>query len=637
MEDDSYACPPEFNHHGQSASPSREPCLPFANKTAAQSQLEELGRTVAAMQEFIEMEQVRRQEREQRQCEEARCVQEEARKAEEEHAARKAEKQWKHKEEQMGMAKAVEVQVAVRSPILTTRGYSGGDAYRRFKNLMPAKSVVTREAQRLVVDAAELVPGDLVLLCDGDRVPADIRLVTAVDLKENTEREWVEAVKRYQGEESGREENQVQKNYVRRRRKGQGSSVQGKEKEAKGTDESMGEGGAEPETGENEELPSPVVGDKRKHTEGQTDRESVEEEQEQDREEGYPWEGLQERELRDYINFFEKERDDNYELQLILHREEKRNKTKAEIANPTMHIPLTENPFAPLEKEEDLATYFAEKYCASKEDQEMEVGEGDEEGEEKKNKKLKGRRLQKYKPTPILEEQGKGKDQEGADKFLSSIAHLGIQLRALEAQNAHLVDLNREMSLRTVTVRDIQCSDQDKLWERARMEASTLLHSRAVIPIRRDPLAKQWKVAVHEDLSIPRWQRGQKREDLLKKISKGGEAVFMGLAGEQPKEGGGVLGEAQVREEGKEQTQFDARPLLICLDHKAELQNGLRWKPWWWLTEVTVTALGSDAMMTQNAVALATLLDSQVMAQEAEELPTLLSPFEGEPKISSSS
>ncbi|GBG92148.1 hypothetical protein CBR_g54449 [Chara braunii] len=456
-------------------------------------------------------------------------------------------------------------------------------------------------------------------------------------VQENIERGWVEAVKKYQGEEREREESQAQKTYVRRRRRGQSVHEQIKVKEMEGTDESMGEGGAGQALGENEELSGAAVGGKRKHIEGQKDRESVDEEQERDLEEGYPWEGLQEDELRKYIEIFEKQRDDNYELQLILQKEELKNKTKAEAASPSLHILLSENPFAPLEKEEEVATYFAEKYCAAKEDQEMEGGEREGVSTERKNKMPKGRQLQKYKPTSVLEEQGKGKGQEDAGKVLSTVAQLGIQLQALEAQNARLTDQNKEAALRTVTVRDIQCNDQDTLWVRARREASILLLSRAVIPIRRDSLANQWEVAVHEDLSVPRWQLGQKREDLLKKISKEGEPVFMGLPGELQRGGGAVHGETLEGEGGKDQPQYDTRPLLICLDHKTEIQDGLMWKPWWWLTELPVTALGSDSKMAQNVVVLASLLESEAMAREAEELPTLLSPFEGEAEVSSSS
>lgn len=44
------------------------------------------------------------------------------------------------------------------------------------RRMMPNRAVVVRDAERCDIDAADLVPGDLVLVEAGDRVPADIRL-----------------------------------------------------------------------------------------------------------------------------------------------------------------------------------------------------------------------------------------------------------------------------------------------------------------------------------------------------------------------------------------------------------------------------------------------------------------------------
>ncbi|CAI5537563.1 unnamed protein product, partial [Closterium sp. Naga37s-1] len=51
-----------------------------------------------------------------------------------------------------------------------------------FRQLIPATSRVLRNGRVQVVDASELVPGDVVELSDGDKVPADIRLIHATDL-----------------------------------------------------------------------------------------------------------------------------------------------------------------------------------------------------------------------------------------------------------------------------------------------------------------------------------------------------------------------------------------------------------------------------------------------------------------------
>lgn len=48
---------------------------------------------------------------------------------------------------------------------------------------MPNKCTVLRDGHEQKVEAHELVPGDLVRLYIGDRVPADIRIIETFDLK----------------------------------------------------------------------------------------------------------------------------------------------------------------------------------------------------------------------------------------------------------------------------------------------------------------------------------------------------------------------------------------------------------------------------------------------------------------------
>lgn len=49
--------------------------------------------------------------------------------------------------------------------------------------LIPTKCHVIRDGYHNVIDAGEVVCGDVVLLADGDRVPADLRIITSDDLK----------------------------------------------------------------------------------------------------------------------------------------------------------------------------------------------------------------------------------------------------------------------------------------------------------------------------------------------------------------------------------------------------------------------------------------------------------------------
>jgi sodium/potassium-transporting ATPase subunit alpha len=52
-----------------------------------------------------------------------------------------------------------------------------------FKKMVPKKSKVLRDGHWAILNAEELVPGDVVELNDGDQVPADIRVVFAQDMK----------------------------------------------------------------------------------------------------------------------------------------------------------------------------------------------------------------------------------------------------------------------------------------------------------------------------------------------------------------------------------------------------------------------------------------------------------------------
>ncbi|NXN15961.1 ATP4A ATPase, partial [Indicator maculatus] len=52
-----------------------------------------------------------------------------------------------------------------------------------FKNLVPQQATVIREGSKLQVNASELVVGDLVEIKGGDRVPADIRIISSQGCK----------------------------------------------------------------------------------------------------------------------------------------------------------------------------------------------------------------------------------------------------------------------------------------------------------------------------------------------------------------------------------------------------------------------------------------------------------------------
>lgn len=46
-----------------------------------------------------------------------------------------------------------------------------------FKNFIPPKCTTYRNGKKVQINASELVPGDIVEIKSGDRIPADIRII----------------------------------------------------------------------------------------------------------------------------------------------------------------------------------------------------------------------------------------------------------------------------------------------------------------------------------------------------------------------------------------------------------------------------------------------------------------------------
>jgi Ca2+-transporting ATPase len=61
--------------------------------------------------------------------------------------------------------------------------YKAGAAVEALRRMVVAEATVIRDGRSLRIPSEEVVPGDIVLIQSGDRVPADIRLVTVKDLK----------------------------------------------------------------------------------------------------------------------------------------------------------------------------------------------------------------------------------------------------------------------------------------------------------------------------------------------------------------------------------------------------------------------------------------------------------------------
>ena len=53
----------------------------------------------------------------------------------------------------------------------------------RFKDFIPPKANVIRGGEKKVVDAVTLVPGDIIEVATGSKIPADIRVLSAQEMK----------------------------------------------------------------------------------------------------------------------------------------------------------------------------------------------------------------------------------------------------------------------------------------------------------------------------------------------------------------------------------------------------------------------------------------------------------------------
>ena len=73
--------------------------------------------------------------------------------------------------------------LVINAVIGTAQEYSAQKAAAALQELVTTSSRVLREGETYVIDAEALVPGDLVLMEPGDRVPADLRLVACHDLE----------------------------------------------------------------------------------------------------------------------------------------------------------------------------------------------------------------------------------------------------------------------------------------------------------------------------------------------------------------------------------------------------------------------------------------------------------------------
>ncbi|HYO68927.1 MAG TPA: HAD-IC family P-type ATPase, partial [Archangium sp.] len=88
----------------------------------------------------------------------------------------------------MGLGKVADGFIVLAVVVLNTligfvQEFRAGKAIEALTQMVPENATVLRDGQKLTVPAAGLVPGDVVLLASGDKVPADVRLIAARNLQ----------------------------------------------------------------------------------------------------------------------------------------------------------------------------------------------------------------------------------------------------------------------------------------------------------------------------------------------------------------------------------------------------------------------------------------------------------------------
>ncbi|MDW8060496.1 MAG: cation-transporting P-type ATPase [Thermomicrobium sp.] len=84
------------------------------------------------------------------------------------------------------LALAIVAVVLLNGAFAFLQEYRAERAAERLGSLLPQRITVRRDGQTLLIDARQLVPGDVVVLHSGDRVPADIRLLEVDDFAVDT-------------------------------------------------------------------------------------------------------------------------------------------------------------------------------------------------------------------------------------------------------------------------------------------------------------------------------------------------------------------------------------------------------------------------------------------------------------------
>jgi sodium/potassium-transporting ATPase subunit alpha len=83
----------------------------------------------------------------------------------------------------LALAIALVVVVLINVGVAFAQDYSSNAVMNSINKMMPQNAMVVRDGQAIQVPSEELVPGDILRLESGDRVPADVRIVQVSGLK----------------------------------------------------------------------------------------------------------------------------------------------------------------------------------------------------------------------------------------------------------------------------------------------------------------------------------------------------------------------------------------------------------------------------------------------------------------------
>ena len=83
------------------------------------------------------------------------------------------------------LAGVVWLVVVINATFSFYREYWAERAVTGLKHFLPATARTIRNGQDRIVEVADLVPGDLIILAEGDRIPADARVIEEYGLRVN--------------------------------------------------------------------------------------------------------------------------------------------------------------------------------------------------------------------------------------------------------------------------------------------------------------------------------------------------------------------------------------------------------------------------------------------------------------------